>query len=138
MFSVVCVCPSVLGCGVPVQGCGLSPLSVQGRGPTPCTETWLWSSRYAKTCSTWTSLYSDPPPSPEMFKLVQLGPHCTVILQTYSDLMKLSSLYRDPYPPHFPRHVQTCSTLYKNPLPGHVQIYSGIVHTIDKRRLAFD
>ena len=86
IFSIMSVCQSFCSQGVFIKGSG----PIQGH-PSPFRD----PLGHVQTCSTWTSLYRDPPymfnidltvqrpppPSPptDMLKLVKLGPHCTGI-----------------------------------------------------------
>ena len=74
--------------------------------------------RHVQTCSTWTSLYRD---NQDMFKLVQLGPHCTgtqhvetcstwtSLYSSPPDMLKLVQLR--PHCTWTSQHIETCSTL---------------------------
>ena len=78
--------------------------------------------RHIQTCSTWTSLYRAL--SPDTFKLVQHGPHCTgPSPHTHSNLYNMDLTVQDPPPDTFklvqhgphckgtsPIHIQTCTT----------------------------
>ena len=85
MFSVI----HTLYRGWGMGGRG-KPLMVQG--PIPAAPT-LCTRHLPRTCSNWTSLYRNPP---DMFKLVQIGPHRTGTPPDVQTRSNWTSLYRDP------------------------------------------